>query len=58
MVNSERYREARSLLSCPKRAEKTVSKSHDFLVTENVEVQAGWYPSGLQGPLCQQRGAF
>ena len=29
---------ALSNLSCPKRVEKTVSKSQDFLVTESVEV--------------------
>ena len=67
VVNSEKYRDARSLLSCPKRVEKTVSKSHDFSVTESIEVQVDGFwlwvlfggpytdlsdPSGFQGPLC------
>lgn len=59
--------EKHALLSCPKRVEKTVSKSHDFSVTESVEVQADGFwlwvlfggpytdlsdPSSFQGPLC------
>ena len=67
VVNSEKYREACSLLSCPKRVEKTVSKSHDFSVTESIEVQVDGFwlwvlfggpytdlsdPSSFQGLLC------